>query len=68
MEEKKIAGVSFLAEVKSLNLKTSASQDKVGQLKLEFNAQNNEALVDSLNRLYKADDLVNVVIQPRGQA
>lgn len=68
MEETKVAGASFLAEVKSLSIKTTASQDKVGQLKLEFNAQGNEALVDSVNRLYKSDDLVNIVIEPRGQA
>ena len=59
---------SFLAEVKSLNIKTTASQDKVGILKLEFNAQGNEALVNDLNRLYVTDDLIQVFIQPRGQA
>ena len=50
----------FIAQIKELKVKTSASEDMVGRLSVEFPP--NDEVIITLKRLYQPDTNVRVVI------
>jgi len=54
--------VEFLALMKKLEIKSLVSMDKEARLTLQFNAENNE-LINKINQLMKADELVKVRLE-----
>lgn len=54
--------VKFEALIKQLTVKSLVSLDKGAELKLQFNAEDDD-LISKINKLHKADATVKVVIK-----
>jgi len=54
--------VAFEALIKQMTIKSLVSMDKQARLLLEFNADNDELMMN-LNKLHKADDTVKIIIE-----
>ena len=60
MKQEKFGEVRFAALIKKLSVKSLVSGDKEAELQLRFTPT--DEILDKLNRLHKADDLVGISI------
>lgn len=54
--------VKFEGLIKLLSIKSLASLDKEAELKIRFNAEDDE-LINKINKLHRADETVEITIE-----